>query len=90
MDELGLVSGDRLYVLCSQEDRDGQASGSSPSPGAAGVTHIQFGETRESAVCVEKQPKDLQETAKYQDLLGEHTKTFCAFNAYTTRCYKVC
>ena len=63
VDELGLVSGDRLYVLCSQIDR-GQASSNSLAP--TGNTHSgQIGEetsrtcsrTTEDSVCVEKQPE---------------------------------
>ena len=64
MDELGLVSGDRLYVLCSQEDR-GQASCNSLLAPTGNTHSGQIGEETsrtcsrltEDSVCVEKQPE---------------------------------
>ena len=64
MDELGLVSGDRLYVLCLQEDR-GQASCNSLLAPTGNTHSGQIGEetsrtcsrTTEDSVCVEKQPE---------------------------------
>ena len=78
MDELGLVSGDRLYVLCSQEDR-GQASINSPTP--TGDTHSgQIGEETsrtcsrltEDSVCVEK-PEPEADSLVEQELVVDGT-----------------
>ena len=80
MDELGLVSGDRLYVLCSQEDRDGQASINSPTP-STGDTHSgQIGEETsrtcsrltEDSVCVEK-PEPEADSLVEQELVVDGT-----------------
>ena len=83
MDELGLVSGDRLYILCSQIDR-GHAEGqlaSINSLAPTGETHSgQIGEetsrtcsrTTEDSVCVEK-PEPEADSLVEQELVGDET-----------------
>ena len=78
MDELGLVSGDRLYVLCLQEDR-GQASCNSLLAPTGNTHSGQIGEetsrtcsrTTEDSVCVEKQPE--ANSLVEQELVGDET-----------------
>ena len=88
MDELGLVSGDRLYVLCSQEDELDQASSSSSSPSArGGVTHRQIGEETsranretETTLSTKELPSSQSSTVKHQ----KSRKTVKKFNEEET------
>ena len=73
MDELGLVSGDRLYVLCSQEDELDQASSSSSPSARGGVTHREIGEETsrtnretETTPSTKELPSSQSSTVKHQ------------------------